>query len=263
MPAERHLVTVGHSYVVAGNRRLAHEMALAGRGRWRVTAIAPSTFAGDLRSIPLEPIEGEASAVRSVRMRLQRSAHLTHYVSLASALPQDADVVHAWEEPYVLAGAQLARTAPARARVVFATFQNLDKRYPWPLSAFERASMDRADGWIAFGRTVAGTLADRRGYGDKPHRLIPPGVDMTASKPDAAAGRDVSLAGWPDAVVGLGRFVAQKDRRPVRALANRADWRAFCRQRTARCHDRRLSAAHSGRVRCHRRSHSNTRWLSA
>ena len=33
MPGERHLVTIGHSYVVAENRRLAHEMALAGRGR--------------------------------------------------------------------------------------------------------------------------------------------------------------------------------------------------------------------------------------
>src|SRR5262249_60689364 len=97
--AERHLVTAGHSYVVAGNRRLAHEMAVAGRGRWRVTAIAPPWFAGDLRSIPLEPIEGEASDVRPVRMRWQRAPHLSHHPALAAAVPRDADLVHAWEEP--------------------------------------------------------------------------------------------------------------------------------------------------------------------
>jgi len=270
--AERHLVTAGHSYVVAGNRRLAHEMALAGRGRWRVTVIAPSSFAGDLRPIALEPIDGEASDVHPVRMRLQRSPHLTHYASLAAALPPDADLVHAWEEPYVLAGAQLARTAAARARVVFATFQNLDKRYPWPLSAFERASMDRADGWIAFGRTTADTLADRRGYEGKPHQIIPPGVDMARFQPDAAAGRDVRRTlGWPEdaLVVGfLGRFVAEKGIEDLcAALAqSRADWHAlFVGGGPLSIEIDRLATAHAGRVKiADGVAHDEVpRWLSA
>jgi glycosyltransferase involved in cell wall biosynthesis len=255
VPAERHLVTAGHSYVVAGNRRLAHEMALAGRGRWRVTAIAPSCFAGDLRPIALEPIEGEASAVRPVRMRLQRSPHLTHYASLASAMPADADLVHAWEEPYVLAGAQIARRASARARVVFATFQNIDKAYPWPLSSFERTSMNRADGWIAFGHTAAGALTDRRGYAGKPHRIIPPGVDMARFQPDAAAGRDVRRSlGWPEdaLVVGyLGRFVAEKgiDDLCAALARTRADWRAlFVGGGPLSTEIDRLAVAHPGRV---------------
>jgi glycosyltransferase involved in cell wall biosynthesis len=255
VPAERHLVTAGHSYVVAGNRRLAHEMAVAGRGRWRVTAIAPSAFAGDLRPIALEPIDGEVSTVRAVRMRLQRSPHLSHYVSLAAAMPPDADVVHAWEEPYVLAGAQLARTASARARVVFATFQNLDKRYPWPLSTFERTSMDRADGWIAFGRSVADTLADRPGYEGKPHRTIPPGVDVARFRPDADAGRDVRRSlGWPDdaLVVGyLGRFVAEKGIADLCAALTQcgAPWRALFVGGGPLASDiDRLSASYPGRV---------------
>jgi glycosyltransferase involved in cell wall biosynthesis len=270
--AERHLATVAHSYVVAENRRLAHEMALAGRGRWRVTALAPPMFAGDLRRIALEPIEGEASALRRVPMRLQRFAHLAHYASLARALPADADVVHVWEEPYVLAGAQIARAAPGRARVVFATFQNIDKRYPWPLSAFERTSMTRADGWIAFGRTAAETLAPRRGYQDKPHRVIPPGVDVDVFRPDRVAGREVRQSlGWaPDAaVVGyLGRFVPQKGITDLcDALAQSGTgWHAlFVGGGPLAGEIERLSAAHPGRVKIvNGVAHSDVpRWLNA
>jgi len=51
------LLTIGHSYVVAANRRLAHEMAMQGGRRWHVTTVAPRRFRGDLRQLHLEPIE--------------------------------------------------------------------------------------------------------------------------------------------------------------------------------------------------------------
>ena len=70
------LVTISHSYVVANNRRLAHEMAVQGRGRWEVTAIAPAQLAGDLRTIALEPIDGEACTTHGLRVRLGRIPHL-------------------------------------------------------------------------------------------------------------------------------------------------------------------------------------------
>ena len=52
----RKLLTVGHSYVVSLNRRLAHEMAVAGRGKWEVTCVAPNYFHGanDLGPVTLE-----------------------------------------------------------------------------------------------------------------------------------------------------------------------------------------------------------------
>ena len=52
----RRLLSVAHSYVVGLNRRLAHEMARAGAGRWEVTALAPRFMHGDLRPIALEPL---------------------------------------------------------------------------------------------------------------------------------------------------------------------------------------------------------------
>ena len=188
-------------------------MALAGRGRWHVTAVAPAQLRGDLRRIALEPIPGEASRVVAIPAMLDRSAHLMWYRGLRRAL-SDADVVHAWEEPYILAGAQIARAAPRRSKVVFATFQNLSKRYPWPFSAFERASMRRAAGWIAFGHRVNDVMAAREGYEGKPSRVIPPGVDIERFRPDPDGGAAMRRRiGWSDHayVVGfLGRFEPQK-----------------------------------------------------
>jgi phosphatidylinositol alpha-1,6-mannosyltransferase len=215
--AERRLVTIGHSYVVAENRRLAHEMAVAGAGRWRVCAIAPASFRGDLRRIafePLEPLKKEACDVTTLPVVMDRSPHFMFYRGLRDAISAaGADVVHCWEEPFVLAGAQVARAAPPSARVVYATFQNISKAYPWPLSAFERTSMQRAAGWIAFGESVRDTLSVRDGYAT-PHRVIPPGVDVNRFRPDSAAGAAARRrVGWSDEarVVGyLGRFEPQK-----------------------------------------------------
>jgi len=210
----KRLLTIGHSYVVAANRRLAHEMALAGSDTWHVTAVAPRQYRGDLRRITVEPIAGEADDLRTAPVRLDRVPHLMWYGQLKTVLDRQWDVVHCWEEPYVVAGAQIARATPRGARLVVATFQNIDKRYPWPLSAFERQTMKRADGWIAFGRTVHDTLSCREPYAGKPSRVLSPGVDVERFRPDAAARRAMlDRLGWSasDRVVGfLGRFVPQK-----------------------------------------------------
>jgi len=210
----KRLLTIGHSYVVAMNRRLAHEMALQSAGAWEVTAIAPSRYRGDLGRIAVESMEGEACRLRTLDVHLDRLPHLMWYGGLGAVLDAPWDVVHCWEEPYILPGAQVARRTPRGAKLVIASFQNLAKRYPWPLSAFERAAMTRADGWIAFGETVHATLAARRGYEDKPSRVIPPGVDVIRFRPDAEARRrTLERLGWSpaDRVIGfLGRFVPEK-----------------------------------------------------
>jgi glycosyltransferase involved in cell wall biosynthesis len=231
--AERHLVTIAHSYVVAENRRLAHEMALAGRGRWRVTAIAPSSFRGDLRQIDLEPLDGEACEVIPLEVRRDRIPHLMSYRGLRGAFAGGADVVHCWEEPYVFAGAQIARRVPPKSLLVMATFQNLRKAYPWPLSAFEHESMRRANGWIAFGHTVAETLEPVPDYAGKPYRVIPPGVDVERFRPDPQAGAAMRRRlGWTEEalVIGyLGRFAPQKGVTDLCAALDRMEsrWHAL------------------------------------
>ena len=214
MGRPRRLLTIGHSYVVAANRRLAHEMAVASGGAWDVTAVAPSRYRADLGRIAVQPLDGEASHLEPLPVHGDRVPHLMWYGGLGGVFDRGWDVVHCWEEPYILAGAQIARGAPRDARLVIASFQNLTKNYPWPLSAFERAAMRRADGWIAFGQTVFDTLNPRPEYRGKPSRVIPPGVDLARFRPDDSARRRIlERVGWSpgDGVVGfLGRFVPEK-----------------------------------------------------
>jgi glycosyltransferase involved in cell wall biosynthesis len=252
----KRLLTIAHSYVVGLNRRLAHEMAVQGRGVWNVTAVAPDRYAGDLREIALEPMPGEACRLEPVAVHLDRFPHLMVYGRRLRALMREPwDIVHSWEEPYVAAGFQIARRSPRTARFVFATFQNIAKPYPPPFAWVERRVVARADGWIAFGETVRETHLSRRGYGSLPSRTIPPGVDVDRFAPDPAARARVRARfGWDDRapVIGfLGRFI---DAKGVRVLTSvlprlRVPWRAlFVGDGPARPYLDGFAAAHPGAV---------------
>ena len=230
----KRLLTIGHSYVVALNRRLAHEMACAGKGKWSVTSAAPLEYPGDLRRIALERFEGEASELVPLRTRVASVPHLMLYRGLRPLFEQPWDIVHCWEEPYVAAAAQIARRTPANARFVFATFQNVPKEYPFPLAAFERRVLRRADGWIAFGKSAYDAQAGRDSeYASLPSRIISPGVDTSAFSPSAGVRRAARESlGWTDEipVVGfLGRFVPEKGvALLLDALSrSRSPWRAL------------------------------------
>jgi glycosyltransferase involved in cell wall biosynthesis len=252
----KRLLTVAHSYVVGLNRRLAHEMAVQGRGRWEVTAIAPRQYAGDLRDVTFEPVPDEACRVESLPVHLDAIPQLMFYGrGLRAALRERWDVVHCWEEPYVAAGFQIARQSPPNARFVFATFQNIAKRYPPPFSWFERAVVARADGWIAFGGTVHETQAEQNGYSSLPSRVIPPGVDVDRFSPDAGARARVrSGLGWDETipVVGfVGRFIEAKGIRLLLQVLPRlrTPWRAlFVGDGPERARLEAFAATHRGSV---------------
>jgi glycosyltransferase involved in cell wall biosynthesis len=253
----RRLLTVGHSYVVSQNRRLAHEIARASEGRWEVTVGAPWRLPGDLGPIVLAVDAREPCAVEPLGMRLAGSPHLRFFDRRLRALMANRwDVVHAWQEPYVAAGAQIVASAPKSARVVFASFQNISKRYPLPIRLFERTAVHRADGWIAFGRTVHDTLVARDGYAARPSRIIPPGVDTRVFRPDAAArGHARNDLGFSagDVVVGyLGRFVPEKGIGTLLDALPRvqAPWKAlFVGGGPLEPQLRAFERAHTGRVR--------------
>src|SRR5262245_59382420 len=111
MPHKRRLLSVAHSYVVALNRRLAYEIARAGADSWDVTVVAPTYFHGghDLRPITLEPGNGDPYQLVPVPAYCTSEVHCFVYGwSLRRLLAERWDMVHAWEEPFVLAGGQLA-----------------------------------------------------------------------------------------------------------------------------------------------------------
>jgi glycosyltransferase involved in cell wall biosynthesis len=251
----KRLLTIGHSYVVTLNRRLADEMARQGRGRWSVTAAAPASYHGDLRRIALEPGFAEACDIRGMPAHLTRFPHLMFYGGLRKLLAEPWDLIHCWEEPYITAGAQIAALARPEVPLVFATFQNLTKQYPPPFNWMEQRVLRRANGWIAFGRTVHEAQLSRAGYAAIPSRVIPPGVDTERFTPDAIAGGRVrSERGWNDdtPVVGfLGRFVPEKGLAILTAALRRIEepWRAlFVGGGEGRAEIDALAASYPGRV---------------
>jgi glycosyltransferase involved in cell wall biosynthesis len=226
------LLTIGHSYAVALNRRLADEIART--GGWDVTVAAPEFVRGDLRPVHLERGEGEACRVEPVRAHFTGRPHFLLYARRLRELLRDRwDLVHCWQEPYVLSGLQVARWA-GKAPLVYYTFQNLPKRYPPPFNWIERTCIRRSAGWIAAGQTIRDTLITRPGYADRPHAILPLGVDLSRFKPDPAAREAVHhRLGWSAAgppVVGfLGRFVPQKGLGLITRVLDRLEtpWRAL------------------------------------
>ena len=209
----RRIVSIAHSYCVALNRRLPSEIAkLSG---WEVLAVAPRFFQGDLRPVSLEPPTGEASFVRGVSARMTGRIHLMWYgKELADIIGSGWDLVHCWEEPYIVAGGQVAWLTPEHTPLVYATFQNIAKRYPPPFRWIERYAMRRAAGWVAFGQTIADVLDGKPELAARPKRVIPIGVDVERFRPDQAARRHIhDSLGWDGdvPVVGFaGRFVPEK-----------------------------------------------------
>lgn len=227
----RRLLTIGHSYCVAANRRLAHELART--GEWDVTVVGPARFKGDFRTHEMVREPGERCTIEPVPVYGAARVHTMVYGwRLRHLLQGPWDLVHCWEEPYVASAAQVAAWTPARVPFIVSTFQNIDKRYPPPFRWFEQYTRSRADGLVAFGRTVF-DVAAARGYSMARARIIPPGVDTTRFAPNGEARQRLRASlGWDDdvPVVGfLGRFVPEKGLRLLTEVLDRLHqpWRAL------------------------------------
>ncbi len=215
MPRTRKLLSIGHSYVVALNRRLVNEMALLGKGKWDVTAVAPSIMHGDLRTLKLESDPKEICRLEKVPVYNSGRIHfMTYGWRLKEIMQQPWDLVHCWEEPYIFAGGQLAWWMPQESPLVYRTAQSKSKRYIPPFNWIEQYSMNRASAWICSGQTVYDALRDRSGYA-KPMRLIPLGVDPKHFYPSPESGKRIrQILNWDDTdvpIIGyLGRLVPEK-----------------------------------------------------
>jgi glycosyltransferase involved in cell wall biosynthesis len=216
MARRRRLLTVGHSYVIPLNRRLAHEMARVGSSEWDVTCVAPRTYHADLGLVRFAPVPDEPCETLAVGAYGTRSAHLFGYSpELRSLLRQGFDAVYCWEEPYVVSGFQCARWTPKNTVFTFLTLQNIRKRYPPPFSWFERSTLARADGWFYCGHSIYRAQRDKPGYAERPSRLGPLGVDVEVFRPDPEAKRRVrERLGFrndgPPVLGFVGRFVPEK-----------------------------------------------------
>jgi len=214
MSEKLRVLTIGHSYVVALNQ--AVPAAIAKDPDVDVTVAAPSFHYGDLRRLKLERTTHPDYTIVPLDAKLTRWNQLFWYDN--GALRKlirsgDFDVVHAWEEPYCVAGYQISQAVrKASARFIFRTAQSLAKSYPWPFSRFERATVARADGWVAGGQLVYEAMV-HKGFPSTTGRVITLGVDMNRFRPLPAAGRDEvrRSLGLNEPMIGyIGRLVKAK-----------------------------------------------------
>jgi phosphatidyl-myo-inositol dimannoside synthase len=182
---------------------------------WEVTAAAPRFFHGDLRPIRAERFEGERVSLELLPTYLSRSPHVFFYgMRLRELLNGGWDIVHCWEEPYVMAGGQVAWWTRKESRLVFWTGQTRVKNYPPPFAQIERYCFQRCAGWLSRGQLGIDAMV-QRGYGARPHEAIGLGVDVDSFRPDRARGEMIRRQlGWDDShapIVGyIGRFVEEK-----------------------------------------------------
>jgi phosphatidyl-myo-inositol dimannoside synthase len=205
------ILTIGHSYCVAMNRALVREVARD--PELEVTVAAPSFFHGDLRPIVLEP-EPPGSPLRVVPLdtRFSRFIHVFRYdgSALRTLIREGGfDVVHAWEEPYVYAGYQIAKALKdSPARFCFRTAQSYVKRYPPPFNHFERVVLARAQGWIAGASLVYQAMLSK-GFPKDTGRILNLAVDLTEFQPLSPANRAQVLRELdlqPPVIGFVGRF---------------------------------------------------------
>lgn len=209
------VLTIGHSYVVAQNRALIREVARD--PQLDVTVAAPVAFRSGLGRIELQPEPpGSNLKLSALAARFTQWTQIFAYDrrGLAELIGKgDFDVVHAWEEPYIYAGYQIVRAmSRSNAAFCFRTAQNIDKRYPFPFSHFERAARVRADGWIAGGNLVFESMV-RRGFPKERGRVMTLAVDLDAFKPltperKQAVAHDLGL--HPPIVAYVGRLTRAK-----------------------------------------------------
>ena len=214
MSEKLRVLTIGHSYVVALNQ--AVPAAIAKDPDVDITVAAPSFHYGDLRRLKLERTTHPDYAIVPLDAKFTRWNQLSWYDNGALrklVRSGDFDVVHAWEEPYCVAGYQIAQAVrKTSARFMFRTAKSLVTSYPWPFSKFERATVARADGWVAGGQLVYEAMV-RKGFPEATGRVITLGVDMNRFQPVAAADRDQvrRSLGLNEPVIGfIGRLVKAK-----------------------------------------------------
>jgi glycosyltransferase involved in cell wall biosynthesis len=208
------LLSIGHSYIVNLNRRLVNEMAHLGRNEWEITTVAPIFIHGDLRPLTLAQDAEDVTRLRAINLYLSQCPHAMFYGSeLREILHDSWDLVHCWQEPYVLAGGQVAAWVPKNTLLVYRTAQSYSKNYPIPFNWLEQYSMNHASAWICSGKLVERALKPRLGY-TIPMKRIPLGVDTVYFHPNAAMGSKILRSlDWEDhiPVIGyLGRFVPEK-----------------------------------------------------
>ena len=180
---KRRILTIGHSYVVRSNRSIVRR--LAKRDDIDMTIASPAFFHGDLRSLVAEPPLDQSYRLAKLPAHLTGKIHFFFYRQLKPLFEQRFDLVHAWEEPYIVSGFQIAHAAHQyKTPYFFRTANSLPKNYPFPFSYFEKYCVKECRGWVAGASLVHKALCER-GYPKKNAEIITLAADENLFQPNS------------------------------------------------------------------------------
>ena len=227
------LLVVSHSCVVDTNQRVYGELE---RELGQVDLVVPGRWFHEHTRGPLSPQRSSSFGGGILALPVLRpgSVQLHAYAAGATRLLRRLrpDLLYIEEEPYSLAAVQWA-TAARRAGVpaVFYNAQNLPKRYPAPVRAWERWVWRSTAGAVCVSETVLRVLR-WRGFAGRAW-VVPLSVDVSVFQPGAADPALRDRLGLRRHVVSyLGRLVAEKGvlvaLEAYRELGRQADTSLLC-----------------------------------
>jgi glycosyltransferase involved in cell wall biosynthesis len=149
-----------------------------------LTVVVPPYWKDERGVLDLERQHTEGYELVVEPMALNGHFHLHFYPGLGKQIRRvQPDLVHIDEEPYNLATAHalwLARRAGAKS--LFFSWQNLDRRYPFPFSWMERYVLKNTD-YAIVGNQEAAKVWQSKGYVGKLSVIPQFGVDPDVFKP--------------------------------------------------------------------------------
>jgi glycosyltransferase involved in cell wall biosynthesis len=177
------LLVVSHSCVVETNQRVYADLE---RSLQRVDIVVPNTWFHEHTRGPLTPGRSDTFGGEIIALPVVRpgAVQLHAYAASATRLLRERrpSILYVEEEPYSLAAVQWT-TAARRAGVpaVFYDAQNLRKRYPAPVAAWERWVWRSSAGAVCVSETVRRVLG-WRGFAGRSW-IIPLSVDVSVFQP--------------------------------------------------------------------------------
>lgn len=151
-----------------------------------LTVIVPPVWQDSAGPVALERAHTTGYRLLVDPVRLNGQYHTYHFPKLRQRLESiRPDILHMDEEPYNLATWLALRQAQkVGAKMLFFSWQNLEKVYPWPFRNFEKQVLQAAD-YAIMGNQEAACVWQKKGY-TGPYQVIPQfGVDPDVFCPPA------------------------------------------------------------------------------
>jgi glycosyltransferase involved in cell wall biosynthesis len=179
-----HILMLSKACLVGAYQRKLEEIAAF--DEVELTVIVPPSWDDPAGPVHLERAYTTGYRLLVEPIRFNGRFHLHYYPTLRQRLGElQPDLVHIDEEPYNLATWLAWRQARAiGAKTLFFSWQNLQRRYPWPFSQMERQVLNGVD-YALMGNQAAVAVWQAKGY-TGPYRVIPQfGVDPALYQPAA------------------------------------------------------------------------------